>query len=224
MSVDAANSSNRQRRRGKTPDSGFEGHGLEEFAAPPRRIRIVGTSGSGKTTLAREIAAGLGVAHLELDAVFWDADWQRRDLDEAHGLIRGFVAAHSAGWVADGNWTNTLHGLLDPDTPGGAEVVVWIDLPRSVVMRRVIWRTLRRAATREELWHGNRERPSSWLRWSPEENIVRWAWTSCPTVRARMLERIAAGEPIVHLRGQREVDVWVAGLLRQVSDGRTLDG
>jgi hypothetical protein len=51
----------------------------------------------------------------------------------------------------------------------------------------------------------------------PEEasgchNIMRWAWTSHPRVRARMLRRIAAGEPVVRLRGQREVNAWLDAL------------
>lgn len=178
----------------------------------PRRIRIVGTSGSGKSHLAERVAARTGLPRLDLDAVFWDRDWTQRDVAEARGLIHAFVAAHPEGWVADGNWTTRLEGLLDPGTPGGADVVVWIDHPRSVVMRRVVARTVRRGMLREELWHGNRERISSWVRWAPEENIMRWAWTAYPRIRARMLERMAAGEPIVHLDGQRAVDAWLSSL------------
>lgn len=177
-----------------------------------RRLRIVGTSGSGKTRLGAQVAEALGVAHLELDAVFWDAGWTRRDPDEAREIVRRFAADSPDGWVADGNWTTALQGLLDPGTPGGADAMIWIDHARRVVMRRVILRTLRRGIRREEIWHGNRERVSGWFRWDPEENIVRWAWTSYPRVRQRMLERIAAGDPIVRLRGQREVDAWLASL------------
>ncbi|MGV9194308.1 toxin [Microbacterium sp. MC2] len=180
--------------------------------AAARRIRIVGTSGSGKTHLASQAARTLGVAHLELDSVFWDAGWTRRDPDQAREIVRRFAAGNPDGWVADGNWTSLLAGLLDPGTAGGADAMVWIDHPRRVVMWRVITRTLRRGIHHEELWHGNRERPSSWLRWDPEENIVRWAWTSYPRVRERMLARIAAGERIIRLRGQREVDAWLASL------------
>lgn len=178
--------------------------------AHPRRIRIVGASGAGKSRLAEEVADRCGMPRLELDAVFWDADWTHRDAAEGRALVRGFVAAHPDGWVIDGNWTSRLDGLLDPGTPGGADLVVWLDHPRPVVMVRVIRRTLCRAIRREELWHGNRERPTSWLRLDPGKNIVRWSWVQHPVMRERMREHIADGWPVVRLGDQRAVDAWVA--------------
>lgn len=181
----------------------------------PARLRIVGTSGSGKSCLAERVAERTGLARLELDAVFWDADWTFRDLDEARRMVREFAEAHPGGWVVDGNWTSRLQGLLDPGTPGGADLVVWLDHPRPVVMGRVVTRTLRRGITGEELWHGNRERPASWLTWRPEENIVRWSWTQHPVMRERMLQRVAAGEPVLRLRRQRDVEAWLDTLPRR---------
>lgn len=177
---------------------------------PLVKVRIVGTSGSGKTRLAERVAAELGVARLELDAVFWDADWTYRDLDEARALIADFVAAHPDGWVMDGNWTSRIGAALDP--PHAPDTTVWIDHSRVRTLARVTRRTLRRAIVREQLWHGNREDPRSWLRRDPDENILLWSWTQHPVGRARLEQRIADGEPIVRLRGQRAVDAWVRSL------------
>lgn len=176
----------------------------------PRRIRVLGISGSGKSTLAAEIARRTGLARLELDEVFWAADWQYRDLAEAHALIDAFVAAHPGGWVVDGNWTSRLDGRLDPGTDDGADLVVWLDHSRALVMSRVIRRTLRRGIHREELWHGNRERPSTWFSRDPHENIVLWAWTNHRATRERMTARMDAGWPVVRLRGRRAVERWLA--------------
>ena len=174
------------------------------------KIRIVGTSGSGKSRLAARVSTVLGVPRLELDAVFWDADWTFRDLDEAHRIITEFVAAHPEGWVMDGNWTSRLGDLLDG--PAGPDITVWIDHSRLRTLGRVVRRTLRRAILREELWHGNRERPGTWLKRDPDENIVLWSWTQHPVARAQYVQRIADGEPIVRLRGQRDVDAWIRAL------------
>lgn len=187
-------------------------------AGAPRRLHVVGTSGSGKSRLAAQVSEILRVPRLELDAVFWDAGWTYRDLDEARALVRDFTASSPAGWVIDGNWTNRLGGLLDPGAPGGADAVVWLDHPRPVVMGRVIRRTLRRGLLRENLWHGNRERPSSWLKRDPQENIVLWAWTQRPVTRQRMAARTADGWPVIRLSGQREVDAWLAALGERNSD------
>lgn len=179
---------------------------------PPKRLRIVGVSGAGKTRLAQQVAERTGLPRLELDAVFWAADWTLRDRDEARELVREFTRAHPEGWVIDGNWTSGLDGLLDPGAAGGPDVVVWLDHSRANVMRRVIARTVARGIRREELWHGNREDPRSWLKRNPEDNIMLWAWTRHAVVRERMLTRLDAGEPIVRLRGQTQVDAWLDGL------------
>ncbi len=178
------------------------------------RVRIVGVSGSGKSCLAERLSRSLGLPRLELDAVFWAENWTHRDLGEARTIVREFAAANREGWVVDGDWASRLGGLLDPGTPDGADLVVWLDHPRSLVMARLLRRTLARGLLHRELWHGNRERPSSWLRRDPEENILVWAWMRHPIVRERMEARIAAGEPIVRLAGRGEANRWVAGVTR----------
>ena len=170
-----------------------------------RRVRVVGTSGSGKTTFARRLAEALDVRHLELDAVFWDADWTRRDAAEAQALIRAFVA-ESDGWVADGNWHARLDDLLED-----ADTVVWLDYPRRIVMQRVVRRTLSRGLGRTELWHGNRENLANLLRPDRERNVVLWAWTSHATNRTRYeAAQRESAVPLVRLRSPREAEVWLA--------------
>ncbi|GIG19610.1 hypothetical protein Cch01nite_03340 [Cellulomonas chitinilytica] len=192
--------------RGDGPD---DGPGSEPVRRHPARWRVVGSSGSGKSTLASAAAARLGVPHVELDAVFWAEGWRKREPDEALVILRDRLggAEGQHGWVVDGNWLEAVP-LLD-----GTDAIVWLDLPRRVVMRRLVTRTLRRAITREELWAGNRERPFDLLSRDPHRNVVLWSWQHHEVYRERYGALAATGEiPVVRLRSARDVRRWLAGL------------
>jgi adenylate kinase family enzyme len=143
-----------------------------------RRISVVGNSGSGKSTLAAALAAALGVPHLELDGVFHQAGWQSLPAPEFRAAVAAFAAGE--GWVIDGNY-----GAVQDLVWARADTVVWLDPSRARVMRQLIPRTLLRMARRTERWNGNRESWRNLLRASPEESILRWAWTQHARTRER---------------------------------------
>ena len=103
-----------------------------------RRVSVVGTSGSGKTTLSRKLAAALDVPMLELDGVFHQPDWTPLPVEDFRHTVTEFVTG-SDGWVVDGNYS-AVRDLVW----ARADTVVWFDLPRYEVMRRLSWRTARR--------------------------------------------------------------------------------
>jgi adenylate kinase family enzyme len=115
-----------------------------------RRISVVGTCGAGKTTVARALAERLGFVDVELDALSWGPDWTMRP----DAVFRADVATAAAGdrWVIDGNYSKVRDIVW-----AHADTVVWLDYSFPRVFTRLLWRTLRRALTRGELWHGNRE-------------------------------------------------------------------
>jgi adenylate kinase family enzyme len=157
-----------------------------------RRVSVVGTSGSGKSTVARELAAILGVPHLELDAVHHQPGWAPLPTDEFRRIVAARAAA--GGWVIDGNY-----GRVRDLVWARADTVVWLDLPKRTVMRQVVWRTLRRVALRRELWNGNRERWRNFLTWNPEQSVISWAWHKHAPDHAKYAA--AAADPAsAHLR------------------------
>ncbi len=151
-----------------------------------RRVSVVGTSGVGKSTFASSLASLLGCPFLELDSVYHQADWVPLDTS----VFRDRVAAVVAGerWVIDGNYSKVRDIVW-----ARADTVVWLDLPRRVVMRRLVWRTLRRVARRAELWNGNRERWRNLLTWDRQESVISWGWHSFGSNRARYAA--AAADP-----------------------------
>lgn len=174
----------------------------------PRRILVAGTSGSGKTTLAGRIAAMAGAPHTEIDALYHGPGWTPRDSFLAD------VAALAAqpAWV-----TEWQYGTARPLLLRRADLLVWLDLPRAVVMRRVVGRTAHRRLTRTALWNGNLEPPLSTFFTDPD-HIVRWAWRTHHEYAGRVAAAQASREDltVVRLARPREVERWLAGPLLDV--------
>ncbi len=173
----------------------------------PQRIAVVGTSGSGKTTLAHRLAQRLGVAHVELDSLHWGPDWTPTPRDPFREQVAQALSGEA--WTTDGNYSAVRDIIW-----ARADTVLWLDYSLPVVMRRVIWRTIRRTVSREELWSGNRERfRASFL---ARDSIILWALTS---YRRRKREYpVLFDRPeyahlrVVQLRSPRATEEWLEGL------------
>ena len=173
-----------------------------------RRISVVGTSGSGKTTLACRLAHLLVVPHVELDALHWGPNWT----STPPGRLRERLAQALSGprWVVDGNYSKVRDTVW-----ARADTVVWLDYALPVIMGRLLWRTLRRMVTREELWSGNRE--SVRAVFFSRDSILLWALS---TYRRRRREYpILFARPeyahlrTVRLRSPRATKRWLDSLL-----------
>ena len=170
------------------------------------RVYVIGSSGSGKTTLARALADGSGLDHIELDAIFHQANWTPLPDDE----FRAVVAERCAvlRWVTDGNYRAVTRSIIWPV----ADTVIWLDYPRWLTTRRVLWRSIRRAATRAELWNGNRESWRNLLSADPERNVVLWSFTRHHQRRAEYTAAKEGGTfdhaTVLHFRHPRQTTAW----------------
>lgn len=117
---------------------------------PLKRICIVGCSGAGKTTLGRDLALRLNVAAVDLDELNWLPNWQSRSAAEFGALLDPVL--EKEGWVISGNY-----GAVRPQIWSRTQAVVWLDYNFSVVMGRLLRRTLRRSLYGEACCGGNRE-------------------------------------------------------------------
>ncbi len=182
-----------------------------------RRVSIIGASGSGKSTLGRELAGTLGVPFLELDSVFHQPGWISLPQQEFREKVR--AATSGDQWVIDGNYSAIRDLVWER-----ADTVVWLDLPKPVVMRRLIWRTLRRVATRQELWNGNRERWRNLFSLDPEQSVIVWSWHKHAEYRARY--RAASQDPanahltFIRLGGARDARQFLATARAQAAPNK----
>lgn len=181
----------------------------EDLPAAPSRVLVAGTSGSGKSTLARRIADTLELSYFEIDALYHGPGWTPRPEFIAEVTAR----IQDPGWVTEWQYQAVRELLADR-----SDLLVWLDLPRRVVMGRVVRRTLARSISRTELWNGNREPPLRTIL-SNEEHIIRWAWRTHGSSLARITDYLARRPelPVVRLRGRAEVERWARGPLARAA-------
>jgi adenylate kinase family enzyme len=154
-----------------------------------RRVAVVGTSCAGKTTFAAALAAQLQAPHIELDALYWRADWVPAPTAAFRDAVATAVARER--WVSDGNY-GTVRDLVW----ARATAVVWLDYPFATVLRRALYRTARRVLLREELYSGNRETLSKAL--LSRDSILWWVVTTWRR-RRRELPALLAEPAFAHL-------------------------
>lgn len=170
-----------------------------------RRVVVKGGSGAGKTTLARVLAERLGVAYVELDRLHHGPNWTSATAEQLQERVRAALN-DDAGWVVDGNYDAKL-GTLILDR---AELIVWLDLPLPLKLKRMTERTFRRMLSGEELWNGNREsiKQAFW----GSDSLYAWALRMHPYYR-KAWTKLFAGRNVVHLRTPAEVSGWLEGIM-----------
>ncbi len=174
------------------------------------RVLIAGTSGSGKTSMAEALARVTGLPHTEIDGLFHGPGWSRRPT-----FVRDALAlAESRRWVTEWQYSAVRWLFLD-----SCDLLVWLDLPTAVVMRRLVRRTVRRRLKRTELWNGNREGPL-WRILIDRDHIVRWGWRTRHQTSQRVRDVITSRPelPVVRLRSASDARAWVALVTEQLQD------
>ena len=171
------------------------------------RINVVGTSGSGKSTLAREIASRLDIPYIELDRLFWKANWTETTDDEFFPKLRD--ALSTSRWILDGNYDRTRQIKW-----GQVEMVVWLDLPLYLVFARIVVRAITRICTGKELWAGNKETfKKTFL---SRDSIILWSLTTFAHNRKRYVALSDNDQyrhvQFVRLRSTKEVGQFLISL------------
>ena len=170
-----------------------------------KRVVVFGTTGSGKSRLAERLSRRFGLRIVELDALFWGRDWQPAPLE----LFRYRVENE----IRDGDWIVVgVYGQVRDLTWRAADTLIWLDLPLTLVMWRLFWRTVRRAFTKEDLWGtGNCETFAN--AFFSRQSILLYALKTHRRNRERFeIECAFLGKDknIVRLKSAREVEAFLS--------------
>jgi adenylate kinase family enzyme len=172
------------------------------------RVIVVGTTGSGKTTLAQHLAERMRCPFIELDALFWNPGWVQTPREEFRQRVAEAIAPER--WAAGGNYSSARDLVWRR-----ADSLVWLDYPLPLVLWRLFKRTARRVLTREELWHGNRERFRD--HFLSRKSLFLWALQSHPKQRCTYPAELRKPEythlQVFRFHSPRETEAW----LRSVS-------
>lgn len=164
-----------------------------------RRVLVIGSGGAGKSTFATALGTRLGLPVIHLDAHYWQSGWVATPAPQWRARVAQLLAGD--GWVMDGNYGGTMTERL-----AACDTVIFLDLPRTVCLWRIVQRAIRYAGrSRPDMTPGCPER----LSWE----FVWWVWTYPSRRRPEVLQRLRALPATTRveiLRSARDVEAFVA--------------
>lgn len=166
-----------------------------------RRVAIVGCPGSGKSTLARAMGESLTLPVIHMDVLYFQPGWSPSD-DRAMRQATDAMALRDS-WICDSTYIAASAVRFTR-----SDTVVWLRLPRTVSMRRAIWRAIRdRNRPRPDLPPGCREKID--LRFYA--GIWNWNRDVRPRLTAA-IQRLGNETRLVVLENGAEVGAFLATL------------
>jgi adenylate kinase family enzyme len=117
-----------------------------------RKIIITGTTCTGKTTLGKKLSDELSIKQIDLDDIHFLPNWVEKEnsvfisdaLKELSGLDE---------WIVSGSYQSLLKDTVWKQ----ATIIVWLDYPLNLIIRRYFIRTYRRIFLKEKCCGENYE-------------------------------------------------------------------
>jgi adenylate kinase family enzyme len=131
-----------------------------------RKIIVTGTSCTGKTTLGSKLAKQFSITQIDLDDVHFLPNWVEKEdsqfIKEVNATVDGLDE-----WIVTGSYQTVLKDTLWEK----ASLIVWLDYPLNLILRRCFIRTFRRIFYKEMCCGENYETLSRMLF---KENLFVW--------------------------------------------------
>jgi adenylate kinase family enzyme len=139
-----------------------------------------------------------------MDGLFWGPNWTESDHDAFRERVD--LATSQRRWVADADYLPRIGTLVWER----ADTVVWLDVPTSLILRRLVRRTIKRSILRTKLWAGNRESLSNLFN---KGSLRRWVETINAADRATYEEMFADDRwshiDRIRVETVRELESWL---------------
>jgi adenylate kinase family enzyme len=174
------------------------------------RIVVIGTTSSGKSTLAQRLAERLDMELIELDALYWEPNWQEARPEVFRARVE--KATQAKRWVLAGNY-QIVRGLVWPK----AEAVIWLDYSLWRIFWQLTRRTLARWWTQELLWGTNRESLRTHFKLWSKESLFHWLFKTY--WRRKREYPILLSQPeyqhlkLIRFTHPRQTEEWISNLI-----------
>jgi adenylate kinase family enzyme len=176
---------------------------------PYKRTVVVGVTGAGKSTLAERLARHFEFSYIELDALYWQPNWQAAPLEVFR--LRVQEAIHAEKWIVAGNY-HIVRDLIWPQ----AEALIWLDYPLRTVLWQLTRRNLKRWWTQELLWGTNREPLWTHFKLWSKDSLYNWLFQTYWRRKHEYPMLLAQPEhrhlQLTRLRHPRETQAWLEEL------------
>lgn len=146
-----------------------------------KKINVVGTSGSGKSTFSKQLAEKLNYPYIEMDALYWKANWEGSYDEEFFSKVATSIAAPC--WVLDGNYSRTT-----PIKWQDVDTVVWIDYSFPRTIYQALKRAINRNISGHELWPDTGNRESVQRSFFSKDSVIIWTLKTFYSNRKRYSE------------------------------------
>ncbi|GAA2106015.1 hypothetical protein GCM10009801_82070 [Streptomyces albiaxialis] len=171
-----------------------------------KKIAVFGPPATGKTTLAKWLSSQLQYPHTDLDEILFTPDGPL-PLEEFRRQA-GEVTQRDE-WIVEGNFSKLADVVWHR-----ADILVWLDFPLTLIMYRIIRRSLRQLTGHEDSAQARR------LTWSKaffaRRSLLRTAIRKYRKNRPRYAQQVSRtadlGIEVVRLRSPRQVHRWTAEL------------